>query len=84
MTECITVKPDPKTSLVLSRMLSSIEKEYGALAFLSLCRRFSFLMKYNFLFQGTNLYRTVQDKPLKDQLPLGTGVLVNLRRFIRH
>ena len=33
-----------------------------------------------FLVQGTRLYRTVQDKPLKDHLPLGTGVLVNLRR----
>lgn len=41
------------------------------------------IKKSDSLLQGTHLYRPVQDKPLKDYLPLGTGVLVNLRRYLK-
>ena len=33
------------------------------------------------LAKGTRLFRTVQEQPLKEFLPLGTGVLVNMRKL---
>ena len=33
------------------------------------------------LISGTKLFRTVQEKPLKEFLPLGTAVLVNMRKL---